>query len=138
MAKERRLEHILILEDDVVLRHDFVLYCNRISGLIHTMDWDMCYFFYGNTNIVKTISLFVRQITGTVFTHAYAVKMQAYDLLISVLEADDCRPIDVIFELDLFYKHGAVILCTADQLARQCANFSDVQKRVFKKLALTP
>ena len=91
MARERRTENLLILEDDAVF--DLQLH-HRFPQLVEDMpaDWDML-LLGGWLGVYAPLTAHVARSIGASCTHAYALRDRIYDAVIELCERDD-RAID--------------------------------------------
>lgn len=95
-AKSKGLKNFIIFEDDVVFDKDFKEKIKPILKDLEREDWDIFYFFKpqkgqndltGNRGeIIETYESGLSKITGTIFTHAYAINSKCLDILIEKLD----------------------------------------------------
>lgn len=91
-AQRRNLDHLLILEDDFILREDFFELCMEL----YPVEYDLFYFyrwFEKDEYPVKIVP-----IESTLCTHAYAVHSNYYEKYINTLKNNSAGlPIDRLF-----------------------------------------
>lgn len=95
LAKERNLQNVWIMEDDVAFAPDFLIKAQRVIDELKTVDWDM--FFFGGEPNRKSIphsDLLVRT-NGVYGAHSYLVNHTFYDKLLNI--SIDYKISDIIY-----------------------------------------
>jgi len=127
-AKSNGFKQVEIFEDDIEFSDDFT---EKIK--LDLPDFDMLYL--GGSDkyeVAEPINEYVSRLSGTLCTHAYIVRENVYDLLISELEKFSA-PIDVIYS-----QVQSKINCIGyrPKIAFQRESFSDILgKRIKYKSA---
>ena len=85
MARERRYKNVLILEDDVVFRPDFLEQWKRVSSQVGRLEYDLLYFYDWHAEQLPSEPHLAR-IIGTLCTHAYCVSARYYDSFLDTLD----------------------------------------------------
>jgi hypothetical protein len=87
-AKDRQYKNVLIFEDDVVFRPDFLSRWETIAFQVNDLNYDLFYFYDwlrpDQSSSIPTLT----RITGTFCTHAYSVSAKYYDIYISAITND--------------------------------------------------
>lgn len=79
IARERKLENVLIFEDDVVFRPGFQAKWNDITENVRKIKFDLFYFYDWGGTKGSQLGPWLHPIVGTLCTHAYAVGSGYYD-----------------------------------------------------------
>ena len=124
LAKERNLEYVLILEDDVEFISNVTDVLNNSWKSLQELDWNILYLgglirdsgSYVNKNLISVLKVNT--------THTYIVHNRFYD---TILNLDENIPIDYSYRA-LSYKHKMYM--TAPITAYQKEDYSDIQNRV--------
>jgi glycosyl transferase family 25 len=133
MARDKKYESILILEDDVAFVNDFInKFYNFYSNF--NKDWDMIYFSGSLVELEdEECGEFYKRLKSCHTTHSYSVNKNIYDFLIKSIEENIyISPIDVTYT-----KVQSLIksYITIPFLAYQSAGFSDIQNKVVEYLS---
>lgn len=126
-CRDNGFENVLIFEDDVVLRDDWIDILT--SNLPKIEDWDMLYLGGNHVGGLERVDQDIYSLKCTYTTHAYAVNRGMYEKIINRCKEFD-KPVDVmISELHSTHKCYA-IRDRMGALAWQNPGFSDIQDRV--------
>ncbi len=129
-AKEKKLNNILIFEDDVEFFPDAV---KNLSNSIKELpeNWDMFYL-GANLDIYKAykITPHIAKLTGAFSTHAYAVKNTLFDKLININMDISTVHNDVSYANLIHPNYNCYL--TLPLVAGQRESFSDIQKCIMK------
>jgi GR25 family glycosyltransferase involved in LPS biosynthesis len=125
MARDRKC-NILIFEDDV----KFVNYYNSIiPNALHELnelDWDMMYFGANILQPFHQVSNYLAKLTWAQSTHAYSVRYEFIDTLLSIIPTNQICPLDLIYTNLVVPKYNCYI--TAPQMvAVQRDSYSDIE-----------
>lgn len=103
-AREKGLESVLIMEDDVVFREDFCELWSRIAPDLASREYDLFFAYNWWNQYGDRASLALRRIQQTVCSHFWAIHSRFYEGFISTVLANNTkrRPaaIDGIFTGD--------------------------------------
>lgn len=134
LAKYRKLDSVLILEDDAKFVHDVNERWESIEKDIPD-DWDVLFLGSWSRPRDPSHNLYVK---GEVFktsyallTHAYAVRQKAYDKLLQVI-VKDTQAVDQI--IGSAQKFGLKVYSIHPVLAHQVSHFSETDYRDQREL----
>jgi len=98
-AKERGFKNVLIFEDDIVFRSDFLQRWEKIADDVRQINYDLFYFYdWENYNQNGNHPNLI-PISGTLCTHAYAANSNFFDpLLKAIMTQMNNRAVDRIFQ----------------------------------------
>lgn len=85
LARERRYKNVLIFEDDVVFRPDFLKRWGQVSLQVGRLEYDLLYFYDWQSEQAPSATHLVR-ISGTLCTHAYCVSARYYDSYLDTMD----------------------------------------------------
>ena len=123
-ALKNNYQHILVLEDDVVIRKNFR---NKLTNLLNytQKDWDMIYF--GGNHYLKpdSVDKGIIRLNNTLTTHAIAINCRCLPKLINKILSDE-RWIDSVIadlhpELKVYGFEKAIAL--------QSSGYSDIEEK---------
>ena len=123
-ALRKKQKRVLIFEDDVIIRKNFIQNLNTLYTMVED-DYDMIYF--GGYNYIKPIPLVknILRLQNTLALHAVAINHRCLTQLIQKIETDK-RSIDsVIAELHPQLK----VYGFEDQTAIQRKGYSDIMNK---------
>lgn len=106
-AKDKNLDNILILEDDVFFKDDkFPLLEKSLESLFKRDDWDI-YYISANIfdNPLRIIDDNLLSIGGCYCVHAYIIPSRAYDKMLQY-DPETHPPIDAWMTMQPFKKYG--------------------------------
>jgi GR25 family glycosyltransferase involved in LPS biosynthesis len=125
MAKEQKC-NILIFEDDIkFINHYNAIIPNSLNDL-DNMDWKM---FYLGSNILKPfnqVSLYLARLTWAQSTHAYGVKYEFIDTLLSIIPTNQICPLDLVYNHLVVPKYNCYITAP-EMIAVQRDSYSDIE-----------
>jgi len=100
-ARRRKLESVLIMEDDVVFRPDFLKLWAIILPQLQTLDYDIFYGYDWHSASTSAADLRITPIAGTFCSHFWAIHSCFYDTFIEAVELNDQKeaplPVDTLF-----------------------------------------
>ena len=79
LARKRSYRSVLIFEDDVILRRDFLGLWRRIEHEVAQLDYDLFFFYRWRVLAWSSRKLETVRIESTLCSHAYAVHSRFYD-----------------------------------------------------------
>ena len=126
LAKDRGYHRVLIFEDDVIFRPDFVKRWSEIEDKVRTCSFDLFYLFDWHADQKEEMSS-LKQISGTVCCHAYSVSAMFYDAYLDNVHRH--RHLGAIDQLLL--RLVATKWATTPNLAGQAAGVSTTYDRPF-------
>ncbi len=107
IAKNKNLNNVLILEDDVIFKNNISDFISSSLNKLSTIDdWDI---YYMSANIfdnpLRLVSENLLKIDGCYCIHAYAVNQRAYDRLLKYNPETDI-PFDAYITVNSFNKYA--------------------------------
>jgi glycosyl transferase family 25 len=150
LAREQKLNNVLIMEDDLHLAENFHQYEDILLEQLHKINWDIVHFGYFSKQIIPchqdcfaTFQLLSAEITGT---HFYAVNGKVFDRLIDYFELSlrlplghpDGGPISPDGVYNLFQSKNPDIarLIAIPSLGSQRSSRSDINPQWFDRVPL--
>lgn len=125
LAKERKYKSVLIFEDDVELKTEFINAGTYITYI--PPDWQMIYLGGDDIIVNHLVNNFFRRTFGVNTTHAYAIKSDSYDLAIDALSKHE----KVDLTLRTIHDKIPTYICSP-KLASQRDGFSDILEKETK------
>ncbi len=123
IAKDRKYEKILILEDDVVFAENFESVFNLVVPDLNKLDWEMLFFGVNHVKPWIPCTQNLGKIVRAYAIHAYIIRQELYDKLI-VNTVNSGKEIDVYYADDIFPHHNCY--CVRPTIVWQKAGFSDI------------
>lgn len=98
-AKEKKLNNVVIFEDDVFFDDDFAIYdLDLIKNFIEKNNWALFYLGGIHVKAPTLIDVGISRISNTVAIHAYAINGKYFDFIIDQLEKNKFKmPIDIFY-----------------------------------------
>jgi GR25 family glycosyltransferase involved in LPS biosynthesis len=125
MAKKQKC-NILIFEDDIKFVNHYKAIIPNALDELDKLDWDMMYF---GANILKPFnqtSNYLAKLIWAQSTHAYGVKYEFIDTLLSIIPTNQICPLDLVYTNFVVPKYNCYI--TAPQMvAVQRDSYSDIE-----------
>lgn len=120
LAKEAKLDSILILEDDAEFDSK-----EKIDGFLDLVpkNWDMLYFGGNHQEPIIPINDKIARCQHTYAAHSVGIKSTMYDHILHVTE-DKCLPIDLYYAQ--FHK-AYNVYCPINKLSWQINGYSDIE-----------
>ena len=115
-AQKRKLDHILILEDDFILHENFYNFCAELASS-GPLEYDLFYFYRWQE--FDEFPIRIVPIEKTLCTHAYTIHSNYYEKYINVLRNNPGLPIDTInFPSDKKYASSVNIIGQKANISR--------------------
>lgn len=126
IAKDRGYKNVLVLEDDVIFRDNFIEMWNNLRPTFDTIDYDLFYFYdWTGDNAGKPYQI----VQGRTYTtHCYALHSQFYDKFLATCE-EWCRDLAVDFIMAHAMKECKKWI-TSPSLVGQREEMSMIENRV--------
>lgn len=121
LAKDRKLEYVLVLEDDAVFVEGAQQLFIKNFKEIQNYSWDMYYLGANLHRPAQKISDSILKLTGAWCTHAYMVHSRFYDV---ILKLPSGKEIDVCYT-ELMQDYN-IYMCNP-MIAYQLPSYSDLQ-----------
>lgn len=140
LAKERGLERVLVLEDDVVLEAGTREAVARAMGRLPSGGWDLLYLGQNAQGPMLRVASDVYRVSRALALHAYVVNARAYDRILKSLPADEdaglrfvarYKAVDSYFADHLCPRMGAFAVWP--HLAHQADGYSDIEQRTTEQ-----
>jgi hypothetical protein len=123
LAKERKWNNVLILEDDVKLHDNFNYLFNKYITQLNPL-WDGLLFGANHKEKPRQSKRNISRLIRSYALHAYAINRPAYDTIIEYIDGKD-KPVDYLMA-DLHDRMR--FYCFNPHLAWQRPSYSDIQK----------
>lgn len=147
-AKEEGAQNVLVIEDDLEIRENFLQYESIITQELLSNDWDIAHFGYGNDRTPMMINLpilhpFEDEIIGAQF---YGVNAKAFDTLIHFFEVVMQRPAghpeggaispDGVFNVFKWQYPDIVRLIAVPSFGNQRSSRSDISPKWYDQVSV--
>lgn len=124
-CKENKSKNVLVFEDDVMLREDFLEIFNNTIGRVP--EWDMLFFGGNHVGGLEQIDADIFKMRYSFCLHAYALRKHMFDVLLSNWGNFD-KPVDVT-TAELHERYNCYVIRPPNgALAWQKSNYSDIQE----------
>lgn len=132
-ARRRRYGSVVVIEDDIVLRPQFLDLWADVSPSLRSLRYDLLYFYRWKKRVPEHRPLNLVAIDGTLCTHFYAVHSRFYDRYIHIVERQLANPRPKAIDL-IFSSKAVRIFATSYNLVGQNAGPSRISLRPRPKI----
>ncbi len=126
LAEKKQWRNVLIFEDDVIFRKQFLSWWDEIEFNVGQFNWDVLYFYRWHNELLKEPQgkTFLLPIEYTLCNHCFSIKATAYSVYQDALDFSvrNGKFADSREMREYLRKHGYKIMATSKNLAGQAGS----------------